>query len=256
MKLIDHLATLYPDSSRRTLKNWIKWGRILVDGRRPAGLDVQEGQTVELAKKENFILFIDRHLIVIDKPAGLLSVPDESGRTSALQILRDQYRTVYPVHRLDQGASGILLFARTLDMKRRLSEMFKEHTLEREYLAIVEGFLPQKEGMWSFPLLELKSYDVIVSDEGREAITHFERIRTSAMFTYLRIKLETGRKHQIRVHCREVGHPIIGDKRYGSTLNPMNRLGLHARSLKFIHPATKKLMEFESAPHPFFLKNS
>ena len=252
MKLIDQLATLYPDSSRRTLKSWIKWGRVRIDGSRVKDFDLEEGQKVELQKKENFVLYADRHLIAIEKPHGLLSVPDESGRTSALEILRQQYRTVYPVHRLDQGASGVLLFARSLDAKRRLSEMFRDHDLEREYVAIVEGRIAQKSGTWSFPLLELESYDVIVSDEGRDAITHFELMRFSAKFSYLRIKLETGRKHQIRVHCKEVGHPIIGDKRYGSTLDPIRRLGLHACSLKFEHPITAKRMEFEAELPNFF----
>ncbi len=250
MNLLDRLAQLYPDSSKRTLRNWVKWGRVLVDGKKPKGHTVTEEQTVEVAKKESFVLYIDRSIIVIDKPAGLLSVPDESGRTSALEQLKAQYRTVYPVHRLDQGASGILLFARSLDAKRKLSQMFRDHDLTRHYIAIVEGKVAQQQGSWSFPLEELETYDVIVSPEGRESTTHFERLNTTARFSTLKITLETGRKHQIRVHCREVGHPIVGDVRYDSTMNPIKRLALHALTLSFKHPITGKPMHFESKLPP------
>ncbi|MCH9608793.1 MAG: hypothetical protein S4CHLAM45_07050 [Chlamydiales bacterium] len=235
--LLEELSRLYPDSSKRTLKNWIKWGRVKT-----------EGDKLSLAKKSNFVIYSDKWLIVINKPFGMLSVPDESGSYSALDRLKKQFPSVYPVHRLDYGASGTLLFARTPDMKRKLSTLFRNHDLEREYIAIVEGRVAQEKGTWSYPLHELESYDVVVSKEGREAITHFERLRVTPKFSTLRIQLETGRKHQIRVHCREVGHPIIGDFRYGAVSDPIKRLGLHAKSLSFIHPMTKKKMHFETEP--------
>ncbi|MBI3901184.1 MAG: hypothetical protein HY324_03415, partial [Chlamydiia bacterium] len=101
--------------------------------------------------------------------------------------------------------------------------------------------------VWRVPLLELPNLDVVPSSQGKEAITHFQVIRRSAKFSYLRILLETGKKHQIRVHCQVAGHPIIGDSRYGALLDPMGRLGLHAEKLELIHPFTEKKLSFVSS---------
>jgi 23S rRNA pseudouridine1911/1915/1917 synthase len=154
---------------------------------------------------------------------------------------------------LDQETSGVLLFARSKMSEERFNVLFEKHDLEREYRAIVSGHLPERQGTWVHFLREKENYDVEVTTEaqGRKAITHYEVLRYSKKLTYLRLRLETGRKHQIRIQCAQAGHPIVGDKRYGSLLNPFKRLCLQAFSLSFIHPFTQKKMSF-SSPSPLF----
>ncbi|MCC5831584.1 MAG: RluA family pseudouridine synthase [Chlamydiales bacterium] len=256
MNLIEALQNKYPDSSKRTLLSWIKWGRVFVDGliARQANKPISPGQEVSVAKKEKQIdnipiLYEDRYLIVIDKPAGLLSVPADNDSPSALALLRGYY-SLHPVHRIDQDTSGTLLFARGIQSRERFDRMFEEHALDREYLAIVEGDIPQDKGVWESYLREKENYDVEVTtpDQGKRAITHYEVLRRSKKFTYLRLLLETGKKHQIRVQCREAGHPIVGDKRYGSLIKSC--LCLHAYKISFIHPFTGKKI-IVTAPVPF-----
>ncbi|MDE3045479.1 MAG: RluA family pseudouridine synthase [Verrucomicrobiota bacterium] len=264
MKALEALRQLYPDSSRRTLQNWLRAGRFFIDGA-PLTRETAEltpGQV--LSSQESCrpqlvpglkVLYEDRSLIAIDKPVGLLSVPlDQShSRRHALGFLRDHYQTeqIYPVHRIDRETSGCLLFARGKEAEDRLKALFENHDLVREYFAIVEGRMDVSDGTWRSHLLELESLDVIETDEekGREAITHFTVVRRSRKYTYLKLRLETGRKHQIRVHCKAAGHPVLGDARYGSTENPIRRVCLHALNLELVHPFTGKKLSFH-APLP------
>lgn len=259
MKVLEALRQLFPDSSRRTLQNWLAGKRFSVDGKTISHENVlmEEGQV--LSSLEHFrpqtapglkIIFEDRYLIAIDKPVGLLSVPldDSTAKRHALGLLRLHYRTdqIYAVHRIDRETSGVLLFARGKESEHRLKDLFEKHDLLREYLAIVEGRIAENSGSWQSNLIELPNLDVVESPEGRVAITHFEVLRRSAKYSYLRLVLETGRKHQIRVHCKAAGHPVVGDQRYGSTENPMDRLCLHARYLSLVHPFTGKNLSFSS----------
>ncbi|MBS0624912.1 MAG: RluA family pseudouridine synthase [Verrucomicrobia bacterium] len=259
VKVLDALRQLFPDSSRRTLQNWLAGGRFSIDGKtiRHENILLEEGQT--LSTLEHFrpqkisglkIIFEDRYLIAIDKPVGLLSVPldDSSSKRHALGLLRLHYMTdqIYAVHRIDRETSGALLFARGKESEERLKDLFEKHDLKREYLAIVEGRMAQDKGTWESNLIELPNLSVVESPEGKTAITHYEVLRRSPKYTYLRLILETGRKHQIRVHCQSAGHPVVGDMRYGSTHNPMERLCLHARFLSLVHPFTKKPLSFSS----------
>jgi len=255
--LVEALSLQFPDSSKRTLKQWIKWGRILVDGEPVTEFKVSKDARIEIAKKQLaplHILYEDRWFIAIDKPAGLLSVPAERQHRSALSLLREHFRSphIYAAHRLDQDASGVLLFVRSELMREEMARLFGSHDLEREYAAIVEGRLASEEGDWSFPLEERDDFHVVVTSQGREAQTFYKRIKRTACFSYLRLKLHTGRKHQIRVHTSHIGHPIIGDKRYGAIANPIRRLGLHAVRLAFTHPDTGKWIDiFSPLPKSF-----
>lgn len=259
MTVNEALRQLFPDSSRRTLQNWLKNGRFRLDGKRITREDIplQKGQ--KLIVKETFkapkipglkILYEDRYFIIIDKPVGLLSVPLDEGQMKrhALGLLREHSGTdqIFAVHRIDRETSGILLFARGKTSEERFDTLFEKHDIVREYYAIVEGRLKEQSGTWESKLLELPSLDVVESSDGKDAITHFSVIRRSAKYTYLKLHLETGRKHQIRVHCQMAGHPVVGDKRYGSVENPMRRLCLHACTLGFKHPFTGKEVKFSS----------
>lgn len=259
LPLLDALKLSFPDSSKRTLQNWVKEGRVYVDGEVVVKLPltVQPGQSVTLGKKEvkrscfgMDILYEDRWMVVIDKPAGLLSVPTDNGGENALDYLRAHYKSpsIFAVHRIDKETSGVLVFARGTLAESKFDKLFETHSLTREYLAIVEGRMSQEKGTWESFLMEKDNFDVVTTTEqfGKKAITHYEVYRRSKLFSYLRLRLETGRKHQIRVHCHESGHVVIGDKRYGSTLNPISRMGLHAKHLAFVHPFTKKKLSFSS----------
>ncbi len=261
-KALEVLRALYPDSSRRTLQNWLKAGRFTVDGKLLRREDTELAAGQVLRAQESFraqtvpglkILYEDRYLIAIDKPVGLLSVPLDEGfsKRHALGLLQDHYRTdqIYAVHRIDRDTSGCLLFARGKQSEEKLKDLFEKHELVREYFAIVEGRISEQEGTWKSHLLELESFHVVESPEGKEAITHYTVVRRSPKYTYLKLRLETGRKHQIRVHCSSAGHPVLGDKRYGAVESPLDRLCLHAMHLELVHPFTKKKLSV-SAPLP------
>jgi 23S rRNA pseudouridine1911/1915/1917 synthase len=259
LPLIEALKVFYPESSKKTLQNWIKWGRITIDGspQTKANALVKMGQTLSLEKKEGAcnimgipILFQDRWMIVIDKPAGLLSVPADKEEPNALHLLKTGLKSLslLPVHRLDQESSGVLLFARSKLAEEHLNPLFEKHDLIREYVAIVEGRIPHQKGIWECYLREKENYavEVTTADLGKRAVTHYEVIHRSKKLSYLRLRLESGRKHQIRVQAAHAGHPIVGDKRYGSLINPYKRLCLHAHTLAFDHPFTHKQMVFIS----------
>ena len=265
MTVNEALRQIYPDSSRRTLQNWLKNGRFRLDGKVVLREDhpMQKGQV--FSSKDTFkapkvpglkIIYEDRHFIVIDKPVGLLSVPldDSHAKKHALGLLKEHYVTdqIYAVHRIDRETSGILLFARGKESEKKFDTLFERHDIIREYYAIVEGRIKENRGTWESKLLELPSLHVIESDEGKDAITHFSVIRRSPKYTYLKLQLETGRKHQIRVHCQMASHPIVGDERYGSVENPLKRLCLHACTLGFKHPFTQKEVKFSSPIPPIF----
>lgn len=261
--LLDALKKIYPDSSNVTIRNLIKKRRIYVDNilRVNAKEIIEKDQILSIypiVKTNPYgikIIFEDEDILVINKPEGLLSVPlDKVETENALSILRRHFGTknIFVVHRIDKKTSGVMMFAKNQQAIDKLNLMFKNHELKREYLAVVEGNLKENEGIWKSHLVENKEYNVrSVNDEndGKIAITHFSVIRRSKNFTYLRLNLETGRKHQIRVHCRDAGHPILGDKRYSPLSSPISRMCLHACLLEFLHPITGKKMSF-SAPIP------
>ncbi len=257
--ILEAIKELYPDSSNRTLQNWLKMGRFTINGKsiQKANTLVRPGQV--LLSQETFrkprvpgvkILYEDRYLIAIEKPEGLLSTPLDDGdsKTHALGLLREYYQTdqIFAVHRIDRETSGVLLFARGKACTEKLNILFEQHDLEREYFAIVEGRVKEDTGSWECPLLELPNFQVVESIDGKMAITHYRVIHRSAKYTYLKLILETGKKHQIRVHCQRAGHPVVGDKRYGATENPLKRLCLHAHSLTLIHPFTRQKISFHS----------
>lgn len=258
LTLLEASKQCFPDSSHRTLLNWIKFGRVMVDNRtvKRANTLIKKGQSLLFKRKaltqtvEGIpLLYQDRWVMVIDKPMGLLSVPAENGaKPNALHLLRRGLKSssIFPVHRIDQETSGVLLFARSKISEEKFDVMFEKHDLEREYLAIVEGHFPEKCGIWEDYLREKKNFDVEVTSPrfGHRAVTHFEVIKCSKKFSYLRLRLETGKKHQIRVQAAERGYPLVGDARYGSLIDPFKRLCLHAHRLSFIHPFTKKKMLF------------
>jgi 23S rRNA pseudouridine1911/1915/1917 synthase len=202
------------------------------------------------------IVFEDESVIVVDKPTGLLTIgTDKEKNKTAYAITRAYLSAKRPpemlfiVHRLDREASGLLVFAKNMEAKERLQDQFKDHSAGRQYIAVVEGRVQPDDLTIRSYLREnsaFRVYSTRSKGEGKLAITHVHVVKRSPRRSLLEIRLETGRKHQIRVHLAERGHPIVGDKNYGNGLNPIRRLALHGAVLGFKHPVTEKWMSFVS----------
>jgi len=256
--------------SRNTIKQRLKSGCVVVNGQSIVKHNhlLVIGDDVEvLASAKNIprragdqleIIYSDRNLIAINKPAGLLSVSSaKETRKHALAILRNQLSSprrpvkLWPVHRLDRDTSGILLFATSHEMREAVMELWSE--TEKKYLAIVEGCPEPGQGTIDQPLRQDEfEYRMHVGahPEAKRAVTHFETQRSVNGRSLLSLSLETGRQHQIRAHLAWLGHPVIGDQRYG-TEGP--RMGLHALSLDIVEPTTGNRLRFETnAPSDFY----
>ena len=220
------------------------------------------------------VVYEDNWLIVVDKPAGMLSM--STGRsvereTTAYSILREHFGRVFIVHRLDRDTSGLLVFAKDEETKFALQDNWNEAVQERKYIALLEGKVLDEEGWVESWLYEnpksmkvhcypIDPRDIEAAREGKckmaqrnewqFAATHCKTLGYSKIYglTYTKVEfnLETGRKNQIRVHSQWIGHPIAGDKKYDAKTNPLGRLALHAQALSFIHPWTGKTMRFTS----------
>jgi 23S rRNA pseudouridine1911/1915/1917 synthase len=213
------------------------------------------------------ILFEDRFLIVVDKPAGILTVPTGRGDRHTLQSAVDDHLRrrgrglrAHVVHRLDRDTSGLLVFASTASTAQLLIDQFRVAKAEREYSAIVAGDLRVADGTFESQLRtskSLKRYSVRNNARGETAITHFAVERRLSGASLVRVRLQTGRRNQIRVHFAEAGHPVLGDDRYEPDLArhpdwPYRRLALHARLLGFAHPGSGEPLRFESPLPPEF----
>lgn len=258
------LAANVPNLSRRKARVLLDLGGVFVDGARTkvAGRVMRAGQVVvanlggalERATKETGqearardearlpafrVVHQDDDLIVVDKPAGLLTAPTpESDRNNLARALEGKLgRTVRVVHRLDLETSGLLVFALTDEANRVLAERFRVHDVERVYLSALRGVLAGDEHTVDLPIA------------GRRALTHVSVVSRFPAATLVRCRLSTGRTHQIRIHTRHLGHPVLGDRRYGDP-GPQPgdppRMALHAAVLGFQHPVSGAALHFES----------
>jgi 23S rRNA pseudouridine1911/1915/1917 synthase len=207
------------------------------------------------------LVFEDRYLLVVVKPAELLTVPTRRGETNTLLHKVSEYvrhvaggRQAFTAHRLDRGVSGLLVLGKTLEISRAIRDQFALHKPEREYVAIVAGRLEQQEGTFESLLAtdrDLNRFSTDDEDIGQLAITHFRVLKRLRDATQVQVWLETGRRNQIRVHFAEAGHPVLGDPRYKAALAThrlwaYKRLALHARTLGFEHPITGQPLRFVS----------
>ena len=263
--LIPFLIAQLQGWSRSTIKQRLKNGCVSVNGEQVTrhDHDLLVGDQVNVdasprgasnVRSQLSILYQDRDLIAINKPAGLLSVGSPNNEEPhALGILRDQLSRrnklmkLWPVHRIDRDTSGVLLFATAREMREAVMKGWK--TAEKTYLAIVEGCPDPEEGTIEQPLrLDPVVYQMHVGPhpKAKRAVTHFTTERSVGQRTLLRVELETGRQHQIRAHLAWLGHPVVGDQRYGTD---GKRMGLHALRLSITKPGTNMPLLFE-APTP------
>ena len=265
--LIEFLASAMPERKRTAIKQLLKYDQVKVNGNVTSQFDtpLEPGSTVEVNFTRPFVTFRNRrmqlvyedeHIIVANKGYGLLSMGnDKIKEGTAYSILRDYVKDQDPrnklfiVHRLDQHTSGLMVFAKTMQAKDGLQHNWNNMVRRRQYVCVVEGKLDPAEGTVKSYLAENSKFLVYSTDdpkEGKPAMTHYSTIKSANGYTLAEVELETGRKNQIRVHMSDLGHPIAGDRRYGAKTSPIHRLALHARTLVFIHPITRKLMEFET----------
>ena len=207
------------------------------------------------------ILFEDDHIIVVNKPSGLLTIATNKEKEKTLYHIVREYLVsknknakVFIVHRLDKDTSGIVLFAKDEKTKNKLQENWNEYVSLREYIAVVHGTLKKKEDRIVEYLKETKTNLVYTTkkDDGKEAITNYKVLKENNQYSLVSIFLETGRKNQIRVAFQSLKNPIVGDKKYGDKNDSENRLYLHANRLKIYYPEIKKEILFETAtPNEF-----
>jgi 23S rRNA pseudouridine1911/1915/1917 synthase len=204
------------------------------------------------------ILLEDRDLLVVVKPPGLLTIATEKERHRTLyamlteHVRRFRNARIFIVHRLDREASGLLVFAKTEEAKHALQEQFQDHSAGRTYLAVVDGRIPQEAFTIESLLAEnaaFRCYTTRDATKGKRAVTHVKVLARTPHRTLVEVRLETGRKHQIRVHLADAGYPIVGDPAYGTGRSPIRRMALHGAELVFRHPRSGETVRF-AAPLP------
>ncbi len=266
-ELMKFLIAHLPGKNRNNIKSLLANRQVIVDGKpvRQFNHPLTPGMMVEIRwnrvpEEKQYrgitILFEDDDIIVIDKHAGVLSIATETQRSNtAYSMLSDHVKLrggankIFVVHRLDRETSGLMMFAKSEEVQRILQSNWHDIVEERSYLAVVAGTPEKKKGTITSYLREskaLKVHSYQDPDAGDKAVTHYEVLRSAHGFSMLRVTLESGKKNQVRVHMQDLGHPVIGDKKYGSKINPIGRLGLHARVLAFRHPVNGEPMRFET----------
>ena len=268
-----------PLGSRAQAQGVIDAGRVLVDGQlRPKRHLVRPGERIEVEAKEGAptaaapadvsfgVAFEDEHLLVVDKPAGVVVHPARGHWTGTLaQALAgrsaggEQPWRAGIVHRLDRDTSGLLVVAKSDAVHRALKDLLAARRIRREYMALVDGHPPARTGTIDAPIGRHRRDRVLMSidtDQPRQARTHFEIERMLPASVLLRVRLETGRTHQIRVHLAAIGHPVCGDPQYGAAGRyGLARQFLHAERLAFEHPVTRAPLDLRS-PLPEDLENA
>jgi len=290
MRLDQCLAEVFPDYSRSKLQTWIKAGRVLVDGEVMKGrekldggeeieLDAEAERVIEYAPQEIplDIVYEDDSLLIVNKPAGLVVHPAVGNWDGTLvnALLNhtpnlDTLPRAGIVHRIDKDTSGLLMIAKTLQAHNSLVEQLQARSIHREYLALVKGWMTAggtvDEPIGRHPVDRKRN--AVVRRGGKEAITHYRLEQRFKRHTLIRVKLETGRTHQIRVHMSHINYPLVGDQVYGGrfqmpadcnpaladALRNFKRQALHAAKLGLEHPETGEYCEWEQ-PIPEDMQN-
>ena len=274
-ELMKFLIEKFPEKSRTTIKSLLAHKQITVDDMVTTKFDhpLKRGQMVFLNKKKSDekprfrgmrIVHEDADVIVIDKASGLLSMASETEKTKTAYCMLSEYvkkfnpkNLIFIVHRLDRDTSGLMMFAKSKKVQEVLQKDWNNAIIERSYVVVVEGTVEKAEGTVTSWLKENKAlvmYSSQTPDDGQKAVTHYKVLKTDKQFSLLEVKLETGRKNQIRVHMKDMGYPVTGDKKYGAKLNPIGQMGLHARVLSFKHPSSGKTLRFDTPIPGKFLK--
>ena len=267
--LMDFLMKKLDGISRSKVKRMLANKVVSVDGEHTTQFDfaLQPGMVVEIGKptaKERFhdpwlkIVYEDKYLLVIDKKEGLLTNSPTKEKDTAQGILNQYFISTqqrcraHTIHRLDRDTSGLMLFAKSKEVALMFEEDWKNTVYDRRYVAVVSGEMEKREGVVESWLKDNKAfvtYSSQTDNGGKFAQTYYETLSTRKGYSLVELTLQTGRKNQIRVHMADIGHPVVGDPKYGNGDNPIGRLGLHAFRLCFHHPVKSEDFEFET-PFP------
>ena len=273
-ELLAFLMEKMPDTSRSRVKELLAHN-VYVDGRRTSQFNfpLQKGMTVSVEKasgadrlrpRDLDIVFEDRHLLVVNKHEGLLSNSPHPQDKTVITILNQYLDATYQrchahiVHRLDRDTSGLMVVSKSKEVSRSFEEDWKERVFDRRYVAVAWGHIDPPKGEIRSWLTD-GEYCVLSSptdNGGKLAVTHYEVRQTSRRYSLVDLKLDTGRRNQIRVHLRELQHPVVHDPMYGykDDISPVSRLCLHAYRLCFTHPVTGRRLKFETPVPAAFLK--
>lgn len=272
--LLEFLLANVEGVKRTVIKQMLAHNQVAVDDMPQRQFDppLEPGQVVKVNFTREFHVFYHRRLklvyedddiIVVNKGYGLLSMGNDKTKDgTAYSILRDYVKKKNPlnklfiVHRLDRDTSGLMMFAKNEKAKEGMQHNWNNMVLNRKYLAVVEGAPEQDCGTVRSYLVENSQFEVYSTDneeEGQLAVTRYSTLRKGRDYSLLEVELDTGRKNQIRVHMKDLGHPISGDRKYGAAASPIHRLALHAQTLRFIHPITRKEMSFATPIPASFL---
>ena len=266
-QLLECLIEKLKDHKRTAIKAFLKYGQVAINTMPVSQFDtpVRKGDLLEVNFTRPFVVFShpriklvyeNNDIIVINKGSGILSVSTDNIKDgTAYSILRDYLKKKDPrtmlfiVHRLDRDTSGLMMFAKNVEAKEAMQHNWNNMVLGRKYVAVVEGKVEQEEGTIKSYLAETSQFEVYSTqnpEEGQLAVTRYKRLKTNNGYSLMELSLDTGRKNQIRVHMKDLGHPIAGDRKYGAKSSPIHRLALHAQTLHFAHPITKQEMRFET----------
>jgi 23S rRNA pseudouridine1911/1915/1917 synthase len=269
--LLNYLLTNIKNKSKNNIKTLLKNNNIFVNNKSTTKYDypLKKGDIIEIRysvevndRTKIDIIYEDDDIIVINKPAGLLSIATDNEKEMTAYSLvssylknRNKNSKVFIIHRIDKDTSGVLMLSKKESIKDIFQDNWNDIVKKRGYIAVVEGKIT-KDGTVKSWLKETKTNLVYSSNregDGKEAITNYHVIKSNDNYSLLEVDIKTGRKNQIRVHMKDINHSIIGDKKYGSTIDPLKRLGLHANVLELIHPLTKKTLHFETqVPSNFY----
>lgn len=270
------ILSAWPDLSGNRVNGLLHRGQVKLRGEVTTQFDapVNEGDAVAINFTRPYtvlrhprlqLVYEDEYVVVVNKGYGLLSVSRGAAKpeTTAYNIVKnylkecDSRQKVFIVHRLDRDTSGLMMFAKTPEAKEAMQHNWNNMVLERKYVAVVEGNVENDEGVIRSYLGETSAHAVFSTQDpqqGKLAVTRYKVLARGQGRSLVEYSLDTGRKNQIRVHSRELGHPIVGDRRYGASQSPIGRLCLHARTLRFVHPQSRNDMNFQLPVPAKFLK--
>lgn len=275
--LTEFIAKQMSGISRNKIKDILRGHGVAVDRKLVTQYDypLQPGMEVQISKHRRAteltnkwvkIVYEDKDIVVIEKASGILSMAATARQFCVKTVLDEYFKHrhfkchAHVVHRLDRDTSGLMIYAKTIEAAQKLEADWKGMVYDRRYVAVVTGCMEKEGGTISNYLMDNKNYITFSSptdNGGKYAVTHFHTLQTSEEYSLVEMRLETGRKNQIRVHMQDLGHPVVGDPKYGIlgmyVPNPLGRLCLHAYRLFFYHPITGQPMQFET-PFPAAFK--
>jgi len=266
MPLMEFLMKVMSGASRTKVKELLTQRMVYVDHIITTQYNhpLKKGQLVQIIKRRNIyelnnpyvsVVYEDMFLIVVEKKEGIITSEPRGARMNSVKKILNEYVkhksqsfSVHLVHRLDRETSGLLVFAKNRDVQKQFIDFWHDIVSDRRYAAVVEGKVERNADTVISWLTEGRNFTMEsspVDNGGQQAITHYRVVRRNDKYSLMDLKLDTGRKNQIRVHMNVIGHPVVGDMKYGAEQDPVGRVMLHAYKLEFVHPVTHEHLKFE-----------